>query len=174
MQDGTIDPRKATLTLTLKPRGQRPRKQVIENQIRSLMLQIPGARIKVGLGGSGERYMVMLIGEDPVALASSAQAFEKELRTLKGIGNISSSAALVRPEIALIPHLDKAAELGGEIGPQIVETLPPALQDLVATSIVTAIHPIFWVTAVLALIGLGFSLLLREVPLHNRVVSKGE
>lgn len=69
---------------------------------------------------------------------------------------------------------DKAAELGGEIGPQIVETLPPALQDLVATSIVTAIHPIFWVTAVLALIGLGFSLLLREVPLHNRVVSKGE
>jgi multidrug efflux pump subunit AcrB len=112
LQDGTIDPRKATLTLTFKPRGQRPRKQVIENQIRSLMLQIPGARVKVGLGGSGERYMVMLTGEDPAALATSAQAFEKELRTLKGIGNISSSAALVRPEIALVPHLDKAAELG--------------------------------------------------------------
>ena len=112
LQDGTIDPRKATLTLTLKPRGQRPRKQVIENQIRSLMLQIPGARVKVGFGGSGERYMVMLTGEDPAALASSALAFEKDLRTLKGIGNISSSAALVRPEIALIPHLDKAAELG--------------------------------------------------------------
>ncbi len=112
LQDGSIDPRKATLTLTLKPRGQRPRKQVIENQIRQLMLQIPGARVKVGIGGSGERYMVMLTGEDPVALASSAQAFEKDLRTIKGIGNISSSAALVRPEIALVPHLDKAAELG--------------------------------------------------------------
>jgi multidrug efflux pump subunit AcrB len=112
LQDGTIDPRKATLTITLKPRGQRPKKQVVENKIRALMLQIPGARVKVGLGGSGERYMVMLTGEDPTTLASSAKAFEKELRTLKGIGNISSSAALVQPEVVLIPHLEKAAELG--------------------------------------------------------------
>ena len=40
---------------------------------------------------------------------------------------------------------DKAAELGGEIGPQIMATLPPALQETVASAIVTAIHPIFWV-----------------------------
>lgn len=112
MQDGSIDPRKATLTITMKPRGQRPKKQVIENQIRELMRQIPGVRVKVGLGGSGEKYLVMLTGDDPVALASSAQAFEKELRSLKGVGNISSSAALVRPEIVLVPHLEKAAELG--------------------------------------------------------------
>ncbi len=112
MQDGTIDPRKATITITMKPRGQRPKKRVVEDRIRQLMQQIPGVRVKVGLGGSGEKYMVMLTGEDPVALASSAQAFEKELRSIKGIGNISSSAALIRPEIVLVPHLERAAELG--------------------------------------------------------------
>lgn len=69
---------------------------------------------------------------------------------------------------------DKAAELGGEIGPQIVANLTPALQELVAGAIVTAIHPIFWVTAATAVIGLGFAQLLKEVPLTNRMVPKGE
>jgi MFS family permease len=69
---------------------------------------------------------------------------------------------------------DKAAELGGEIGPQIMAELSPALQDTVASAIVTAIHPIFWVVAGLAVIGLGFAQLLREVPLTNRMVPKGE
>ncbi|WP_022704083.1 MDR family MFS transporter [Pseudorhodobacter ferrugineus] len=69
---------------------------------------------------------------------------------------------------------DRAAELGGEIGPQIMATLTPELQDTVATAIVTAIHPIFWIVAAMALVGLGFAQLLREVPLESRVVPKGE
>ena len=68
----------------------------------------------------------------------------------------------------------RAAELGGEIGPKIMATLTPDLQETVATAIVTAIHPIFWIVAVMALIGLGFAQLLREVPLETRVGSKGE
>ena len=106
------DPRKATLTILLKPRGDRPKKQVVEDQIRQLMLQIPGAKVKVGLGGSGEKYNVMLLGEDPTSLAAVGKAFEKDLRTVQGIGNISSSSSLVRPEVVLVPKLDKAAELG--------------------------------------------------------------
>ena len=69
---------------------------------------------------------------------------------------------------------DKATSLGGEIGPQLMATLPPAMQELVATAIVTAVHPIFWATAVMALIGLGFAQLLKEVPLTNRMAPKGE
>lgn len=69
---------------------------------------------------------------------------------------------------------DQAAELGGEIGPQIMASLPPALQETVATAIVTAIHPIFWVVAALAAVGLGFAQLLREVPLSNRIAPKGD
>ena len=80
------DPRKATLTILLKPRGDRPKKQVVEDQIRQLMLQIPGAKVKVGLGGSGEKYNVMLLGEDPTSLAAVGKAFEKDLRTVQGWG----------------------------------------------------------------------------------------
>lgn len=67
-----------------------------------------------------------------------------------------------------------AAELGAEIGPQMMATLPPALQETVASAIVTAIHPIFWSVAVMALIGLGFAQWLKEVPLENRVAPKAE
>ncbi len=112
MQDGSIDPRKATLTLTLDARSKRPKKQVVESQIRELMTALPGVRVKVGLGGTGEIYYVMLVGDEPETLARTAANFEKELRTLEGVGNISSSASLIRPEIILQPKLDKAAELG--------------------------------------------------------------
>ena len=54
----------------------------------------------------------MLLGEDPTSLAAVGKAFEKDLRTVQGIGNISSSSSLVRPEVVLVPKLDKAAELG--------------------------------------------------------------
>jgi hypothetical protein len=44
----------------------------------------------------------------------------------------------------------------------------------VATAIVTAIHPIFWAVAVMALIGFGFAQFLKEVPLESRAVPQGE
>ena len=112
MADTGGDPRKATLTLLMKSRGDRPKKQIVEDKIRQLMLQLPGVKVKVGLGGSGEKYNVMLLGEDPASLAAVGKAFEKDLRTVQGIGNVSSSSSLVRPEIVLEPKLDKAAELG--------------------------------------------------------------
>lgn len=109
--DGEV--RKATLTLTLAKRGERPvRKQIIEARIRTALERLPGVRTKVGLGGSGEKYVLVLSGDDPAALARAAQAVERDLRTLPGLGNIASSAALVRPEIAVRPDFAKAADLG--------------------------------------------------------------
>lgn len=67
---------------------------------------------------------------------------------------------------------DQAAALGGEIGPQIMATLSPAQQDLVAGSVVTALHPIYWIVAAMALIGLITAQVLREVPLASRVAPK--
>ena len=69
-------------------------------------------RSKVGLGGSGEKYMLVLTGEDPQALATAAAAVEKDLRTIPGLGNIASSASLIRPEIAVRPDFARAADLG--------------------------------------------------------------
>ena len=104
--------RKATLTVLLDERGQRPRKQVIESEMRTALAELPGTRFKVGLGGSGEKYMLALKGEDPVALAQAAAAVEKDLRKISGLGNISSSASLTRSEVAIRPDFARAADMG--------------------------------------------------------------
>jgi multidrug efflux pump subunit AcrB len=109
---GAAEARKATLTILLADRGDRPRKQGIENHIRTALEPIPGVRSKVGLGGSGEKYILVLSGEDPQALQSAAFAVEKELRTIPGLGQIASTASLIRPEIAVRPDFTKAADLG--------------------------------------------------------------
>ncbi|MEN9537997.1 MAG: Multidrug resistance protein MdtB, partial [Pseudomonadota bacterium] len=67
---GAAESRKAALTIQLDERGKRPKKQGIENQIRDVMAQLPAVRSKVGLGGSGEKYVLTLTGSDANALAT--------------------------------------------------------------------------------------------------------
>jgi len=109
---GAAEARKATLTILLAPRGERPRKQPIENNIRTALEPLPGVRSKVGLGGSGEKYILVLSGEDPQALQSAALAVEKDLRTIPGLGQIASTASLIRPEVAVRPDFARAADMG--------------------------------------------------------------
>ncbi|MEQ1557557.1 MAG: efflux RND transporter permease subunit [Methyloglobulus sp.] len=110
---GSSEVRKASLTVILADRQDRPvRKQVIEQNIRVALQTLPGVRTKVGFGGSGEKYILVLSGDDPQSLNMAARAVEKDLRTIPGIGNIASSAALVRPEIAVKPDFARAADLG--------------------------------------------------------------
>lgn len=109
---GAAEPRKATLTILLADRGDRPKKQPIENNIRTALEPLPGVRTKVGLGGSGEKYILVLTGEDPQALQAASLAVEKDLRTIAGLGQIASTASLIRPEIAVRPDFAKAADLG--------------------------------------------------------------
>ena len=120
---GDSEVRKGVLTLTLMDRVSRPiHKQAVENLIRERLTRLPGVRTKVGLGGSGEQYVLTLSSEDPVLLAEVAHGVEREIRTIPGIGNISSSASLHRPEIAVRPDFDKAADLG-VTSADIAETL---------------------------------------------------
>ncbi|MDF2462561.1 MAG: acriflavin resistance protein [Ramlibacter sp.] len=109
---GAAEARKATLTILLADRGDRPRKQGIENRIRAALEPLPGVRSKVGLGGSGEKYILVLTGEDPQALGEAARAVEKDLRTIPGLGSVASTASLIRPEIVVRPDFAKAADLG--------------------------------------------------------------
>ncbi|OHX34779.1 RND transporter [Methylomonas sp. LWB] len=113
MSMGTSEVRKATLTVTLAARRDRPvRKQTIENDIRIALQRLPGVRTKVGLGASGEKYVLVLSGDDPQALSKAAGDVERDLRTIPGLGSIASSAALIRPEIAVRPDFARAADLG--------------------------------------------------------------
>ena len=111
---GAPEVRKATLTINMTPRGERHgvKKQVIEERLREALAVIPGARIKVGLGGSSEKYVLVLAGEDGDALGAHARHVERELRTIPGIGNVVSTSSLVRPELIVRPDSARAADLG--------------------------------------------------------------
>lgn len=107
------EPRKATLTIQTTERDERSSSlQEIENQIRQRLAPLPGARIQVGLAGNNSQYQLALSGDDPEALMSTARQLERELRSIANIGSITSSAALVRPELVIRPDFAKAADLG--------------------------------------------------------------
>jgi multidrug efflux pump subunit AcrB len=110
---GAADVRKATLTLNFTRRQDRDiTKQVIESRLREALQVLPGARVKVGLGGSNDKYILVLAGEDGRVLGEHAQQVMRELRTIPGIGNVTSTSSLVRPELVVRPDFERAADLG--------------------------------------------------------------
>jgi multidrug efflux pump subunit AcrB len=106
----------ATLTVKLKPREDRKVTQKeFEVQIRPLFQQIAGARISFqaeGAGGDGKELSIVLRSENPEALLEGANALEKQMRTVPGLVEVSSTASLVKPEILVIPDPQRAADLG--------------------------------------------------------------
>ncbi|WP_341487238.1 efflux RND transporter permease subunit [Pararhizobium sp. A13] len=109
----TIDTATASLVVDLKKIGERNRKQAeIENDIRQALAVLPGVRIEVDTGGNGTTLEITLASDDSNALDQAAGALEEQLRTLQGIGAVTSSASLQAPEVQIIPDLDRAAALG--------------------------------------------------------------
>jgi multidrug efflux pump subunit AcrB len=114
MSTGAAEARKATLTINLTPRKERSgiSKQSIEGDLRRALEVLPGARLNVGFGGSNEKFMLVLAGDDGATLNAHALQVEKELRTLPGIGAVTSTASLQRPELVVRPDNARAADLG--------------------------------------------------------------
>ncbi len=103
--------RKAALTVELVHRSERSRNQTgVEIEIREKLADQPGVRITVG--PQDTKKQLVLQSEDPVALVAAAQAVERDARTIQGIGNVTSTASLVRPEIIVRPDFARAADLG--------------------------------------------------------------
>jgi multidrug efflux pump subunit AcrB len=102
----------ATLTVDMKPRGERAKQVVVEDKIREALRALPGTRITVGRGSNGEKLEVTLAGDDSQLLESAAASLERDMRTLRGVGNVTSGAALQRPEIQIYPDYARAAQLG--------------------------------------------------------------
>ena len=108
------DPRRAALTISLSPRGERPgvSKQAIEGELRQALSELPGARIKVGFAGSNEKFILAISGDDGAVLAEHARRVEQELRSLPGVGAVVSSSSLQRPELIVRPDHARMADLG--------------------------------------------------------------
>jgi multidrug efflux pump subunit AcrB len=114
MPGGAAEARKATLTINLTPRGERGgiSKQQIEGELRTALEALPGARFNVGFGGSAEKFILVLAGEDGDVLTAHARTVEQELRTIPGIGQVTSTSSLQRPELVVRPDASRAADLG--------------------------------------------------------------
>jgi len=108
------DVRKSTLTLMLKPRSERDKKQSeVEKDIRKALVDLPGTRVVVGgAGGGDEQLEITLVSDDAQALDQAVRQVTTEIRGIPGLGNNTSSAGLPRPEIQIRPDYAKAAELG--------------------------------------------------------------
>ncbi len=103
----------ATLVVTLTAIDERDRKQSeIENDIRTALSVLPGVRVAVGGGGNGTQLDITLASDDPYALDGASTALEEQLRTLGGIGAVTSSAARQAPEVQITPDFARAAALG--------------------------------------------------------------
>ncbi|GBG13095.1 ACR/RND family transmembrane transporter [Novimethylophilus kurashikiensis] len=114
MTTTTSDTRKATLNVILKPRSDRSRKQSeVEKDIRKALADLPGARVVVGGAGAGDELLeITLTSDDARALDDTVRKVAQEVRGIPGLGNITSSAGLPRPEVQIRPDYARAAELG--------------------------------------------------------------
>ncbi|PZV09798.1 MAG: ABC transporter permease, partial [Leptolyngbya sp.] len=106
----------ATLYARLLPEGDRNVSQAqFEQQARDIFQRVPGARITFqssGASGEGKDLSVVLKSDDPLALRQVSDALTREMRGVAGLVDVSSSASLVRPEVQIIPNMDRAADLG--------------------------------------------------------------
>jgi hydrophobe/amphiphile efflux-1 (HAE1) family protein len=110
---GVGETRKATLVLDWGQADDRDRDQKqLEREVRALLADLPGAKISFISSEPGEAMQLVLSGDDPEALSAAAAAVERDLRGLKGLGSISSSASLLRPELQIVPDPARAADLG--------------------------------------------------------------
>jgi multidrug efflux pump subunit AcrB len=109
----TKDVGTATLVVSLSAINERSRKQSeIENEIRLALSALAGVRIAVGGGGNGTKLDITLASDDAAPLDGASTALEEQLRTLRGIGAVTSSAARQAPEIQISPDFARAAALG--------------------------------------------------------------
>jgi NodT family efflux transporter outer membrane factor (OMF) lipoprotein len=111
---GLSDVRRAVLTVTLKPRDERAgvtRRQV-EATARQALADLPGVRVRVGMGASADRYQLVLTGADARVLREHARLVEQQMRDLPGLGAVSSSASMLRSEVVVRMDPMRAADLG--------------------------------------------------------------
>ncbi|TIX51671.1 efflux RND transporter permease subunit [Alteraurantiacibacter aquimixticola] len=102
--------RRASVTVLLAPRGERPRKTEIEAMMRERLASVAGVRFAIGEGL--ERLELVLASDDPQSLKAVSRDIERQMRGIEGLSNINSTASLEQPEIVIRPDLPRAAERG--------------------------------------------------------------
>jgi multidrug efflux pump subunit AcrB len=111
--NGIGEVRKVTMVLDWGPDADRDRTQKdLEREVRQRLEQLPGVRQRFLSSEPGEQLMLVLSGDDPARLYQAAGEFERDLRSIPGLGTVSSTASLLRPELVIVPDPRRAADLG--------------------------------------------------------------
>jgi hydrophobe/amphiphile efflux-1 (HAE1) family protein len=103
--------RRATMNVELKISDDRASQQAFQRRATELLRDIPGVRLSFQAQG-GDKLQITLASDYPDRLQEAAAAVERDLRTLPGLGNVTTSASLLKPEIIVRPLAERAAELG--------------------------------------------------------------
>ena len=110
---GTLELRRAALTINLSRKWERTRSQgQLEPIIADKLAAIPDVR-SFYVNDRGERELsVGILGSDGDKVADVASRLESEMRRDPMFSNPSAMASFPRPEIRIRPRLDQAADLG--------------------------------------------------------------
>ncbi len=120
---GQLELRRAAVFIQLVPKWERDKRQKdLKADISEILADVPDVRAWF-INERGEREMSFsLLSRDGEKLAQSVAVIESAIRKLPGFFNVASKAALERPEIQIMPNLDKASTLGVATE-QIAETV---------------------------------------------------
>jgi multidrug efflux pump subunit AcrB len=120
------DLRKASLVISFKA-GHKRSVPELEGALRQALADLPGVRSSFVAIGPGRLLDIVLAGNDPEVLTAAAHDVEAAVRTLPGLGSVSSTASLLQPEVIIKPDPARAADLG-------VTTVDIAAAARIATS----------------------------------------
>jgi multidrug efflux pump subunit AcrB len=110
---GTLEPRRATVVADLKHKSERDLTQAeIEEILLKKMETVPDLRAYF-VNDRGERQLAFgVMGTNGALLDDQSRKIQSAMAQTGKFRAISSNAALDRPEIIVVPNLDRLAELG--------------------------------------------------------------
>lgn len=101
------------ISMTLQFAAERKRSSAaIEDDVRKTLTDLPGVRVGFAAGGPGDRLTLAIGGRDSEQLSAAARDIAAAIRTVPNIGSVTTTAALLRPEIVIRPDPARAADLG--------------------------------------------------------------
>jgi len=131
-QRGVAGVTQGSMMLKLRPRGTRRHVNLLAPEIRARLAQVPALRVvpfvppPINLGGTGRgAYQVSLVDADTATLYRAVPAFERLVRELPEVQDVTSDLRLSNPRLTVDIDRERAALLG---------VSPLAIEDALASA----------------------------------------
>jgi MFS family permease len=135
----------------------------------SLRIGIYMAIVGLGMGLLMPVLTTSVQNAAPREMLGAATASSVMFRQVGGSLGVALFGALFASLLAAnLPPFPGGGSMTGDVSPQMLAKLPPALHETVTNGVVDALHPIFQIAAVMAVLGLILSFFLKEIPLRSR------